>query len=153
MSQSTPNDLWNAIQQDVVALIREVAVLKADAANANIKATEDQKQLLLDMLEVLDSFERVFANIEPREQAAERQARNWAGNFRTVKKVLENHLKKHGVVRIEAPEGKAVPGFHTVVETEPELDLDDGTIIEELQKGYLWQGKVLRAAQVIAVKN
>jgi len=153
LDNSTPDGLWHAIQQDVVTLIREVDALKADAARAGEKANRDQKQLLLDMLDVLDSFERVFANIEPREQAAERQARTWAGNFRTVKKVLENHLRKHGVVRIEAPEGKAIPGFHTILETEQQLDLEDGTILEELQKGYLWQGKVLRAAHVKAVKN
>ena len=153
MDHSTPDGLWHAIQQDVVALIREVDALKTDAARAGEKATKDQKQLLLDMLDILDSFERVFANIEMREQTAERQARTWAGNFRTVKKVLENHLKKHSVVRIEAPEGKAIPGFHTIVETEQQLDLEEGTILEELQKGYLWQGRVLRAAQVRAVKN
>jgi molecular chaperone GrpE len=153
MSTATSDRLWTAIQQDVVALIRQSDALKTDAAKAAEKALKEHKQLLLDMIDVLDSFQRVFDNIGPREETAERQARTWAGNFRTVMRVLEKHLKEHGVFRIEAPEGKALPGFHTVVETEEQLDMDDGTILEELQKGYLWHGKVLRAAHVKVVKN
>jgi molecular chaperone GrpE len=153
MTNSAATRLWGDIQADIVGLIRESDSLKTQLVRQEEKASKEQKQLLLDMLDVLDGFERVFGNIEPREAAAERQARTWAGNFRSVRKVLEGHLRKHNVVRIEAPEGKAVPGFHTIVETESQLDLDDGTILEELRKGYLWQGSLLRAAQVKAVKN
>jgi molecular chaperone GrpE len=145
--------LWEALQADVVALMREADSLRTTLAREAEKGLKEQKQLLLDMLEVLDGFERVFANIEPREQTAERQARAWVGNFRSVKKVLDGHLKKYTVSRIEAPDGKAIPGFHTIIETESQLDMEDGTILEETQKGYLWQGKVLRAAHVKAVKN
>ncbi len=133
--------------------MRELEATRRELAKTREKANKEQAQLLLDMLDVLDSFERVFANIEPREQNADRQARIWVGNFRSVRRTLENHLKKNGVVRIEAPEGKTVLGFHTILETREQLDLDDGTILEEVQKGYLRNGEVLRKAQVIAVKN
>jgi molecular chaperone GrpE len=153
VSRQTADGRWRAVQNDVIALMRELDAVKTELAKTQEKANKERVQLLLDMLDVLDSFERVFANIEPREQAAERQARIWVGNFRSVRRVLENHLKKHEVVHIEAPEGKAVPGFHTILETREQLDLENGTILEEVQKGYLRQGVVLRKAQVIAVKN
>jgi len=153
LTDSITSGVLAGVQSDIVALMREVDALRTGSARADEKALKEQKQLLLEMLEVLDGFERVFANIEPREETAERQARTWAGNFRTVKKILENHLKSHGVVRIDAPDGVAIPGFHTIVETDPDPGLEDGRILEELQKGYLWQGKVLRAALVRAVKN
>jgi molecular chaperone GrpE len=144
---------WATLQQDVVSLIRRVSALKADLAEVRRQARKDQERLLLALVELLDDFERVFANIEPREATADRQARIWVGNFRSVRRRLELQLKSHGVARIEAPGGRAMPGFHTVVDTRENLDADDGTIIEESKKGYLWLGEVLRKAEVVVVKN
>lgn len=144
---------WRSIQESVVALMRDLDLQKRTLSNTVEKARKDQAQLLLECLDVLDTFERVFANIEPRLESADRQARIWVGNFRSVRRVLENNLKQHGVAPIEAPDRMAVPGLHTIVETREQLDMEDGTIVEELQRGYLWQGKILRQAQVIAVKN
>jgi molecular chaperone GrpE len=144
---------WQAVKEDMAALVREVGMLKLELDRARDKAGRDQKGLLLDLLEVLDAFERVFDNIEPREAQADPQARIWVGNFRGVRKVLEGHLRKHGVARIESPDRTAVPGLHTVVETKENLDLADGTILEELKRGYLWRGEVLRKAEVVTVKN
>lgn len=153
MAEKNAQDAWRAVKNDMIELVREVDALKTELSRTRDKARKDQRQLLLNLLDVLDGFDRVLGYIEPREQAAERQARIWVGNFRTVKKVLEHHLRDHGVVHIEAPEGKSVPGYHTVVETKEHLDLEDGTILEEQEKGYLWQGEVLRKSLVIAVKN
>jgi molecular chaperone GrpE len=153
LSQRSTGSGLQAIQNDIIVLMQEIDRLRLDHARTAEKAKNDQKQLLLDILDVMDSFERVFANIEPREQAAEHQARVWVGNFRSVQRVLKNHLKRYGVVSIEVPEGKATPGFHAIMETREQLDLEDGTILEELQKGYLWQGELLRKAHVIVVKN
>lgn len=153
MSEDPEDRGWLAVRHDVVDLIREVGGLQVELSNAQEKARKEQKQLLLDCLDVLDGFDRVFANIAPREASADRQTRIWIGNFRAVRKMLDNHLKSRGVVVIEAPEGKAVPGFHTIVGTEEQLDLEDGTILTEQRKGYMWKGDVLRRSLVIAVKN
>lgn len=153
MNQMSSTARWRSIQESVVALMRDLDLQKRTLSNTVEKARKDQAQLLLECLDVLDTFERVFANIEPRLESADRQARIWVGNFRSVRRVLENNLKQHGVAPIEAPDRMAVPGLHTIVETREQLDMEDGTIVEELQRGYLWQGKILRQAQVIAVKN
>jgi len=144
---------WLAVRHDQVDLIRKVASLQVELSNAQDKARKEQMQLLLDCLDVLDGFDRVFDNIAPREANADQQTRIWIGNFRAVRKVLDNHLKSRGVVVIEAPEGKALPGFHTIVGTEEQPQLEDGTILTEQRRGYMWKGDVLRRSLVIAVKN
>ncbi|MGB8258911.1 MAG: nucleotide exchange factor GrpE [Terracidiphilus sp.] len=145
--------LWQGIRENTVQLMREVDAHKRGEAAASEQAQKQQAQLLLDVLELLDSFERVFANIEPRLEAADQQAKIWVGNFRTVRKVLERLLAKHEVRRIESPDGMAMPGLHTIVETRVQPGLEEGTIVEEMQRGYLWKGQVLRKAMVAAVKN
>ena len=144
---------WEAVRADVTRLVREVHVLESRLAAEADQAIRDQQKILLTMLDVLDSFDRVFANIEPRVGTADPQARVWVGNFRTVRKLLERHLRDLGVVPVEAPEGKPVAGFHTIVETREQPDLDNEVILEELQRGYLWRGQVLRKSRVVVVKN
>lgn len=153
MSTDAENGLWKAVQTDVAELLRSVDGLKVELRQVREKEEKQRGQMLLDILDVLDVLERVFANIEPRLEEADKRTRIWVGNFRTAKRELERVLTKHGVAAIEAPDSMVVPGLHTVMETREQLDLDDGTILDVLKRGYLWQGKVLRTAQVIAVKN
>jgi len=142
-----------AIRKDTEGLMIEVYRLKMAAADTRKKNEEEQKKFLLGILEVVDNFERVLANIEQRLEGVDKQTRNWVNSFRSIYKLLSRELREQGVARIEAPEGKAVPGFHTVVETKENLDLDDGTIVEEWKRGYMWRGQVLRLAEVVVVKN
>jgi molecular chaperone GrpE len=153
VKENRPANRWDAVRADMARLVREVHVLEARIASDADRALRDQQKTLLAMLDVLDSFDRVFANIEPREGTADRQARIWVGNFRSVRKSLERHLRELGVVPIDAPEGRPVAGLHTVVDTREQPDLDDEVILEELQRGYLWRGQVLRKSHVVAVKN
>jgi molecular chaperone GrpE (heat shock protein) len=144
---------WKSIEESTVGLMREVDKLKRELANAKDRAQRDQEKILLELLELMDAFDRIFANIEPRLENADRQARIWVGNFRTVRRILDTLLKKNNVAPIEAPEGIAIPGLHTIIETRDSLDLCEGTILEETLGGHLWQGNVLRKALVVAVKN
>jgi molecular chaperone GrpE len=152
-SAARPAEIWQAIRADIEAFLREVNALRGSLREQEEEQRRRTKTLLLGMLEVLDAFDRLFANIAPREAQAEQQTRVWLGNFRSIRRLLEKKLSEEGVSPIVAPEGKAIPGFHTVTETEENLELDNDTILQELQKGYLWKGEVLRKAQVRVVKN
>jgi molecular chaperone GrpE len=147
------SDSLARIREDIKSLLEENARLRDALQIKDDQCKEAIKHLLIDMLEVQDDFDVRFANIEPREEGADRQTRIWLGYFRSVRRLLERKLAAEGVARIEAPAGKAIPGFHTIVEVERNLDLDDDTILEERRKGYLWRGEVLRTAEVKAVKN
>lgn len=153
MDHLAVTERWRTIGESTIALMRRVDELKRDLNTTEERARKEKAQLLLDLLEVFDSFERVFANIAPRLDGAEKQARIWVGNFRAVRRLLDNLLKANGVAAIESPDGIAVPGLHTIVETREQADMEDGTILEEMQRGYFWQGNVLRKALVVAVKN
>lgn len=153
MANSSTAARWQAIEGSTVGLMREADKLKRELAQAKERARRDHEQMLLDLLELMDAFDRIFANVEPRLENADRQARIWVGNFRAVRRLLDTVLKKNNVAPIEAPDRIAIPGLHTVVETRESLDLSEGTILEETLCGYLWQGKVLRKALVVAVKN
>jgi Molecular chaperone GrpE (heat shock protein) len=72
--------------------------------------------------------------------------------FLQIKKQILEFLKKYGVEEIKSVGEKFDPVFHEVVE---EIDTDKfetGTIVEEIQKGYKINGRVLRPARVKVAK-
>jgi molecular chaperone GrpE len=61
---------------------------------------------------------------------------------------LLNVLKKNGLEVIEAKGKKFDPNFHEVVFSKPD-EGEEHIVLEEAQKGYMYNGKLLRASKVI----
>ena len=64
-----------------------------------------------------------------------------------IKLQLESFLEQNGIKEIEVDGKKFDPNFHEVV-SEVESKKDPGTIIEEIQKGYKFDGRVIRRTKV-----
>src|ERR1700735_684736 len=86
-----------AIEADLSALLSQIGTLKWDLRDTENRARNDKKAILLGMLGILDAFDRVFANVEPRENEADRQARTWIANFRSVRRLLDRLLRHEDV--------------------------------------------------------
>ena len=64
-----------------------------------------------------------------------------------IKEQLEKILQQEGLKKIEALDKKFNPEIHEAVE-QVASKKESGTIIEEIQKGYLFREKVLRPSKV-----
>jgi molecular chaperone GrpE len=95
-----------------------------------------QESLIKELLPVLDSL-----RIGSKENEGVKQ----------VKEQLEVVLKKYGIKEIKARGEKFDPNFHEAVE-QIESDKKEGTIIEEVQKGYMLGDKILRVSKVKVAK-
>ena len=69
-----------------------------------------------------------------------------------IKMQLGDVLRKFGLEPIKSIGEKANLQFHEIV-GEIESEKEEGVIIEELQKGYLLNGKVIRPAKVKVSEN
>ena len=105
--------------------------------------------LIFDLLNVLDDLERTV-------DLAESSKEDLSAFLKGVEMILAHlyeMLKNHGVKPIEA-EGKIFdPNFHEALMQVENKELPEHTIIEELQKGYLIHGRVLRTAKVKVSKQ
>ena len=144
---------WQETEADIIALLRRSSALQTELRDCQEKAEKDKKAMLLHLVGVLDAFDRVFNNIGQKEKDADKLTKIWLGNFRSIRRLVDTTLKEAGVVKIESPGARAIPGFHTVVETVENLEMENDTIVEELERGYLWGEEVLRKASVKVVKN
>ncbi len=141
-------------EMDLRQLMVAIAGLKEEARSEQDQARKEMKNLLLDLLEVADDFHRIFAHLESRGHAVEKQTKILAGNFRTVKRRLDRALEGVGVLPVEVELGsQAHPEKHRIVETLPAPGRPEGSILEVERPGYVWGQETLRIPEVKTVKN
>ena len=81
-----------------------------------------------------------------------KQYANWQAGVNGIVIQLDKTLGELGVQKIEAIGKKFDPHFHEAVR-EVESEKDDGVIIDELQSGFILNGKVIRPSQAIISKK
>ena len=99
--------------------------------------------LILKALPILDNFYLV----EKKLPENLRDNEDVKGIFQ-IKTQLQDFLKNQRVEEIKSVGEKFDPNFHEVVGAEELKDKEPGVIIEETQKGYILNGRVLRPAKV-----
>jgi len=97
--------------------------------------------LILELLPILDNFNRAFAHVP-----AEISKTEWFKGALQIEQQLAGVIKKQGVTEMPSQIGKKLDTkFHEAVAAGPgEKDV----IIEEFEKGYLLGEKVIRPAKV-----
>ena len=126
--------------------------LTADFENFRKRTSREKEDLELqtkcstisNLLDVVDNFERARAQIKPQtdgEMAVHK-------SYQSVYKQLVEGLKRIGVAPMRAEGKEFDPNLHEAVMREPTDEHADGTVIEELVRGYILGERVLRHAMV-----
>ncbi|QUL98118.1 MAG: nucleotide exchange factor GrpE [Candidatus Fermentithermobacillus carboniphilus] len=108
---------------------------------------------LLNFLEVVDNFERFLSAGEKTLAGREDSGfRAFVKGVEMIYRQMMDLLSKEGVVPIECPVGKQLdPQYHEAVMTQ-DGGGEHGTVVEELRRGYLYRGNVLRPSRVKVIK-
>lgn len=105
--------------------------------------------VLLDLLNVLDDLERAV-------ELAEKGKEDFGAFLKGVEMILAHLyevLKENGVTAVDAAGKPFDPHLYEALMQQEKDDLAENTVIEELQKGYLINGRVLRTAKVKVSKK
>ena len=113
------------------------------------KEKEDLEQqvkrtTITELLPIVDNFERARSHLKPQSDAEMAIHKSYQG----VYKQLVDCLKRLGVSPMR-PEGKEFdPNLHEAVMRQPTDEQPEGTVLEELVRGYFLGDRVLRHALV-----
>jgi molecular chaperone GrpE len=106
------------------------------------------QRLLKRLLDVLDSFGAGFKTVP-----AKYEKEPWVEGMRAVERQFLQILEQEGVTPMDV-EGKDFdPNFHEAMFYEPSEGASEGEILDELQRGYMLQDRVLRPARVKVAKG
>ena len=128
--------------------------LQADFDNFRRRSAKEREEISAvvtqnfckDMLPLLVNFERAMAAETKDVEAFQKGVEMIFTQFQEV-------LKKNGLEQIEAVGQKFDPNFHQAVMRVEDPEKEDDTVAQELQKGYMVKGRVIRPSMVQVVSN
>jgi molecular chaperone GrpE len=108
---------------------------------------EGMASVLAELLTVVDNFERALEAVGTA-RAHSKTARTLYDGIKLIHRQLLDLLNKHGVAPIEAIGVPFDPAYHDAAARIATTEAPEGTVVTELQKGYLMGHRVLRPSRV-----
>ena len=112
--------------------------------------------LIKDLLPVLDALDASLVQLGAEENSKPPNPPLRKGGeeegLRLVRDQLMKALLKHGLMEMKTVGEKFNPELHEAVETVEVENRNEGAVVEEVQRGYLLNGKVIRVAKVKVTK-
>ncbi len=131
---------WKRAQADYQNLQKETAKAREDFSQfAN-------ESLLRECITLVDYFDYAFRNLPDTAEKSE-----WLTGIQHIYKELMQILERHGVTIMQTVGQQFDPQRHEAME-EVQSNGKSGTVVEELQKGFLLNNKILRPARVKIAK-
>lgn len=138
--------------QQAEAAKAQYARLAADFENFRRRTTKEKenleqqvkKNVITELLPVVDNFERARTQLKPNTEGEKAIHSSYQGVYRT----LVGCLKRMGVSAM-SPEGEQFdPNFHEAMLREATDEHPEGTVLEQLMRGYVLGDVILRHAMV-----
>lgn len=141
-----------ALRGEHQALREQYMRIAADFDNFRKRQSRDQDDLRLqitcstlsEILPVVDNFDRARQQLNPQGEEAQALHRSYQGLY----KQLVDVFKQLGVSPMRVEGEPFDPSLHEAVLREPSQEHPEDVVIEELQRGYHLNGRVLRHALV-----
>ncbi|WP_416144512.1 nucleotide exchange factor GrpE [Planococcus koreensis] len=144
-------DETEKLREELEAERNKYLRLMADFDNYKRRAVKDRQEaekfraqsVLVDLLPVLDNFERALAMGTGSEESS-----SLLKGVEMVQKSLLEAVKREGLEEIKSVGEAFDPNVHQAVMQEKDDSAEAGSVLMELQKGYTLKGRVLRPAMV-----
>jgi molecular chaperone GrpE len=104
-------------------------------------------QFARDMLAIKDHLERALGAVSD-ELRGDKVASNFLAGIESTARELEQVFARHGVSRIDALNQPLDPHRHQAMMEVPSNEAEPGTIVQEMQPGYMLKDRLLRPALV-----
>ena len=143
-----------ALKQEIYDLKNKYAMAYADTENLKkrLQAEADSlkkyrsQSFMMDILPAIDNFERALSSFENKED-------NFYKGIKMIYDQLLESMKKEGVEEIKCLNEEFDPSKEQAVCQEEKDDVNENTVLEILQKGYMLKDRVLRTATVKVSKK
>ena len=103
--------------------------------------------LIREILSPGDNLERALAAI-PKDEKFPQPIQNLVEGLKMVQKEFSTILEKNGVKKIDSINKKFDHNYHQAMMEIEKEDVDEGTVVQEIQPGYIMHDRLLRPAMV-----
>jgi molecular chaperone GrpE len=180
MTEETKTDTTEDLRQETAAEAPEVAehdrvaeleAKLAEVENAALYAKADAQNMLRraqkeaedarayaatgfarDILSVADNLSRALSAI-PDELRGDEKLKGLVTGLEATGRELDSVFARHGISKIVALGESLDPNRHQAMREVPSADAEPGTIVQEIQSGYMIKDRLLRPALVGVAKK
>ncbi len=153
-------DALDRLREDLDAAKQEVLYAKAETQNVRRRMEKDIADsrayaatgFARDMLSVADNLSRALDAIPPELREDEKMNALVAG-IEATSRELNKVFGLNGITRIAAVGMPLDPNQHQAMLEVPSNDAEPGTVLQELQAGYMIKERLLRPAMVAVAKK
>lgn len=160
LENNSEDNLENNLEKKIEELNDKL--LRSLAENQNLrKIHEKEKEDLIkyssssfarEILNLADNLERAFGLFKDNPKFKSDEFKDTMLGIELIEKELINSFDKNGIKSFESVGKKFDPNFHQAL-NEVESEQEDGTVINEIQKGYMLNDRLLRPALVSISKK
>lgn len=130
--------------------------LRADFENTKKRLERDKQEaikfanekLLIEILPIMDNLDRALASLNEGHDPEK-----VAKGLRMAQEELHQVLELHGVQRVKGLGEDFDPQVHEAVGAVEQGGAKEGSIVEEVQRGYLLNGRLIRPSRVRIAKG
>ena len=140
----------------------KAAVLYAQAETQNVRRRFEKEAVdartyaatafARDILSVADNLGRALAAI-PAELREDDRMKGLIVGLEATGRELDSVFGRHGITKIEALGEPLDPNRHQAMMEMPSADAEPGTVLQEIQTGYMIRDRLLRPALVAVAKK
>ena len=154
------DDALDLLRGDLEAAKQDVLYAKAETQNVRRRLEKDIADartyaatgFARDMLSVADNLSRALDAI-PQELREDERMNSLVAGIEATARELDKVFGLHGISRIAATGLPLDPNQHQAMLEVPSADVEPGTVLQELQAGYLIKERLLRPAMVAVAKK
>ena len=126
--------------------------LKADFENTRKRLEREKiesfkfanERLLVEILPIMDNLDRAMTSL-----AEGHDPEKVKDGLKIAQEELHKVLEKHGVEAVKSLGSQFDPNLHEAVAVVTDAtDAKDGTVVDEIQRGYLLNGRLIRPSRV-----
>lgn len=154
------NDALDRLREDLEAAKQEVLYAKAETQNVRRRLEKDVADsrayaataFARDILSVSDNLARALDAV-PAELREDDKLKNLVAGIEATARELDKVFGLHGISRIAAVGLPLDPNQHQAMLEVPHAEAEPGTVLQELQAGYMIKDRLLRPAMVAVAKK
>ncbi|QZD89556.1 nucleotide exchange factor GrpE [Qipengyuania aurantiaca] len=154
------DDALASLRGDLENAKQEVLYARAETQNVRRRMEKDVQDarnyaatgFARDILSVADNLCRALDAI-PAEQREDEKLKGFIAGIEATQRELEKVFNQNGITRIAAKGMPLDPNQHQAMMEIPTADAEPGTIVQEMQAGYMIKDRLLRPAMVGVAKK
>lgn len=159
-AESKLDEALDRLREDLEAAKQEVLYAKAETQNVRRRLEKDIADarayaatgFARDILSVSDNLSRALDAISA-EQREDDKLKSFIAGIEATAREIDKVFGLHGISRIAAKGLPLDPNQHQAMLEVPSADAEPGTVLQELQAGYMIKDRLLRPAMVAVAKK